>query len=199
MASKSPVLEKLIEQFCRLPGIGKKTGQRLAYFAVTAQDNFATDFANALLDAKQKLHYCSKCQNLTDLECCNICSDQSRDKTKICVVESPQDVEAFERIKEYNGLYHVLHGAISPLEGIGPEQLKIKELMMRLSNSEIEEVIIATNPTVDGEATAGYLSRYIKVLGIKVTRLAYGIPVGGDLEYADEVTLSRSLDGRREV
>lgn len=197
--SASPILEKLIEQFCRLPGIGKKTGQRLAYFAVTAQDNFAEDFANALMEAKEKLHYCKDCQNLTDAEVCPICLSNTRDKTKICVVQSPQDVAAFERTKEYNGLYHVLHGAISPLDGIGPEQLKIKELMQRLSNSEIEEVIIATNPTVDGEATAGYLSRYIKVLGIKVTRLAYGIPVGGDLEYADEVTLSRSLGGRTEV
>jgi len=166
---------------------------------ITSHGNFAGEFADALTDAKAKIHYCSCCQNLTDKEICPICSNQARDRSAICVVESAQDVMAFERTREYKGQYHVLHGVISPLDNIGPEQLKIKELMARLSNGEVKEVIIATNPTVEGEATASFLSRYIKVLGIRTTRLAYGIPVGGDLEYADEVTLSRALDGRTEI
>jgi recombination protein RecR len=199
MAYKVAPLEKLVDQFERLPGIGKKTAGRLAYHILSKSEAEAKAFAQAILEAKEKIHYCSCCQNLTDLEICPICSDSSRDKSVICVVEDPKDVLAFERTREYNGLYHVLHGAISPLDGIGPDNLRIKELMARLSNSEIKEIIMATNPTVEGEATASYLSRLIRPMGLKITRLAYGIPVGGDLEYADEITLSRALEGRNEI
>lgn len=199
MAYNIPSLDKLVEQFERLPGIGKKTARRLAFFVVTRQDNMATKFSEALLEAKDKIKYCSVCQNLTDGEICSICSSSERDRSVICVVEDAQDVMAFERTREYRGLYHVLHGAISPLDGIGPEQLKIRELMQRLSSGEVTEIIVATNPTVEGEATASYISRLIKSMGIKVSRLAYGIPVGGDLVYADEVTLSRALEGRNEI
>lgn len=192
-------LERLIDQFERLPGIGKKTAGRLAYHILSKSDAEAKAFADAILEAKEKIHYCSVCQNLTDLEICPLCADSSRDKSVICVVEDPKDVMAFERTREYNGLYHVLHGAISPLDGIGPDNLRIKELMARLSSDQVKEIIMATNPTVEGEATASYLSRLIRPMGIKVTRLAYGIPVGGDLEYADEITLSRALEGRNEI
>lgn len=192
-------LEKLIEQFQRLPGIGKKTARRLAYYVITRQDNMAQKFADALLDAKSKIGYCTVCQNLTDGEICSVCSSSDRDRSVICVVEDPQDILAFERTREYKGLYHVLHGAISPLDGIGPEQIKLRELMSRLSSGEVREIIVATNPTVEGEATASYISRLVKAMGIKVSRLAYGIPVGSDLEYADEVTLSRALEGRNEL
>ena len=199
MAYHVTPLEKLIDQFERLPGIGKKTAARLAYFVLSKSEEEAKAFATAIIEAKEKIHFCSVCQNLTDLEVCPICSDRGRDRSVICVVEDPKDVIAFERTREYTGLYHVLHGAISPLDGIGPDKLHIKELMTRLSNDEIKEVIMATNPTVEGEATASYLSRLIRPMGIKVTRLAYGIPVGGDLEYADEITLSRALEGRNEI
>lgn len=192
-------LDVLVEQFEKLPGIGKKTARRLAYHVVTRPDGSAQKFAEALLDAKARIKYCSVCQNLTDGEICSICSSTERDRSVVCVVEDAQDVMAFERTREYRGLYHVLHGTISPLDGIGPDQLKIRELMTRLSNDEIKEIIIATNPTVEGEATASYISRLVKSLGVKVTRLAYGIPVGSDLEYADEVTLSRALEGRNEL
>lgn len=198
MSSVAP-LEKLCEQFERLPGIGKKTARRLAYFVITRQDNMAEKFASALIEAGSKIKYCSICQNLTDGEVCSVCADSGRDRSVICVVEDAQDVLAFERTREYKGLYHVLHGAVSPLDGVGPEQIKIKELMARLGDSTVTEIIIATNPTVEGEATASYISRLVKTLGIKVTRLAYGIPVGGNLEYADEVTLSRALEGRNEL
>lgn len=199
MAYSVASLDKLVEQFERLPGIGKKTARRLAYFCVTRQDNMAGRFAEALLEAKANIKYCKKCQNLTDSEFCGICQDPTRDNSVICVVEDAQDVMAFERTREYKGLYHVLHGAVSPLDGIGPEQLKIRELMTRLSDGTVKEIIVATNPTVEGEATASYISRLVKTMGIKVTRLAYGIPVGGDLEYADEVTLQRALQGRNEL
>ena len=192
-------LDKLCEQFERLPGIGKKTARRLAYYVVTRPDDMAGKFSNALLEAKSKIKYCSVCQNLTDGEVCSLCSAADRDRTEICVVEDVQDVMAFERTREFKGLYHVLHGAISPLDGIGPDQLKMRELMTRLSDGTVQEIIVATNPTVEGEATASYISRLVKSMGIKVTRLAYGIPVGGDLEYADEVTLSRALEGRKEL
>ena len=192
-------LDKLCEQFERLPGIGKKTARRLAYYVVTRPDDMAGKFSNALLEAKSKIKYCSVCQNLTDGEVCSLCSAADRDRTEICVVEDAQDVMAFERTREFKGLYHVLHGAISPLDGIGPDQLKMRELMTRLSDGTVQEIIVATNPTVEGEATASYISRLVKSMGIKVTRLAYGIPVGGDLEYADEVTLSRALEGRKEL
>lgn len=192
-------LSRLIEQFERLPGIGHKTAQRLAFHVLGMPQGQAEAFAAAILDARQKIHTCACCQNLTDAELCPVCANESRDKSTVCVVEDPQDVMAFERTREYNGLYHVLHGAISPLDGVGPEQLRIKELMARLGDGVIQEVIMATNPTVEGEATASYISRLLKPMGVKVTRLAYGIPVGGDLEYADEVTLSRALEGRSEI
>lgn len=196
MASQVVPLQRLIEQFEKLPGIGKKTAGRLAYHVLSMPETYASAFAEALVEAKQKIKYCNVCCNLTDEDTCAICADDNRDRTTICVVEEPQDVAAFERAREYRGLYHILHGTISPLDGVGPEQLRIKELMARLSDPALEEVIIATNPTVEGEATASYLSRMIKPMGIQVSRLAYGIPVGGDLEYADEVTLMRALEGR---
>ena len=192
-------LTELINQFERLPGIGKKTAQRLAYSILEQPPERAEKFAEALVNARRKIHFCKVCQAFTDLEVCEICDNPARDKTVICVVAEPKDVMAFERTREYNGLYHVLHGLISPLDGIGPDQLRIKELMARLSSNEITEIIMATNPTVDGEATASYISRLVKPMGIKVTRLAYGIPVGSDLEYADEFTLARALSGRNEI
>ena len=192
-------LNELVNQFSRLPGIGKKTAQRLAFSILEQPPERAKKFAEALIEAREKIHFCKKCQAFTDLEVCAVCSDERRDRSVICVVEEPSDVMAFERTREYRGLYHVLHGVISPLDGIGPEQLRIKELMVRLSDSRIKEVIMATNPTVEGEATASYLSRIIKPMGIKISRLAYGIPVGGDLEYADEVTLTKALEGRNEI
>lgn len=200
MAKNSIVpLTELIAQFERLPGIGRKTAQRLAYSILDQPPERAEKFAEALVNARRKIHFCKVCQALTDMDTCAICADTERDHSVICVVAEPKDVMAFERTREYNGTYHVLHGVISPLDGIGPEQLRIKELMARLSDSGVTEIIMATNPTVEGEATASYLSRLIKPLGIKVTRLAYGIPVGGDLEYADEYTLARALEGRNEI
>lgn len=199
MAYRVAPLTKLIEQFERLPGIGKKTAQRLALYVLDLPQNEAESFANAILDAKKKIHKCAVCCNLTDEELCSVCANPSRDKSVICVVAEPKDVIALERTHEFNAAYHVLHGCISPMDGIGPEQLCIKELLARINSGGVNEVIMATNPTVEGEATAMYLSRLIKPLGIKVTRLAYGIPVGGDLEYADEVTLKRALDGRSEL
>lgn len=200
MAKNSIVpLTELIAQFERLPGIGRKTAQRLAYSILEQPPERAEKFAEALVNARRKIHFCKVCQALTDMDTCTICADTERDHSVICVVAEPKDVMAFERTREYNGTYHVLHGVISPLDGIGPEQLRIKELMARLSDSGVTEIIMATNPTVEGEATASYLSRMIKPLGIKVTRLAYGIPVGGDLEYADEYTLARALEGRNEI
>lgn len=192
-------LTELVNQFARLPGIGKKTAQRLAFSILEQPPERAKQFAEALIEAREKIHFCKCCQALTDLEVCQICDNPERDRSVICVVEEPRDVMAFERTREYSGVYHVLHGVISPLDGIGPEQLKIKELMARLASGEVSEIIMATNPTVEGEATASYISRMVKPMGIKVTRLAYGIPVGGDLEYADEYTLARALEGRNEI
>ena len=199
MAYSISSLTELVKQFEKLPGIGKKTAQRLAFHILAQPKERAESFAKALVEAKEKIHFCSCCQSLTDTDLCSVCSDTDRDPSVICVVENPKDVLAFEKTREYKGLYHVLHGAFSPLDGIGPEQLKIKELMSRLSNTDVKEVIMATNLTVEGEATASYLSRLIKPLGLKVNRLAYGIPVGGDLEYADEKTLTRALEGRNEI
>lgn len=192
-------LTELINQFSRLPGIGKKTAQRLAYSILEQPPECAKQFADALVNAREKIHFCKVCQSLTDLDVCQICSDQRRDKSIICVVEDPRDVMAFERTREFNGVYHVLHGVISPLDNIGPDKLRIKELMQRLNDGTVTEIIMATNPTVEGEATASYISRLVKPMNIKVTRLAYGIPVGGDLEYADEYTLARALEGRNEI
>lgn len=192
-------LTKLIEQFERLPGIGKKSAQRLAFYVLNLSPERAEDFANTILDAHRKIKRCQICQNLTDEPICHVCKSTSRDQSIICVVEDPRDVLAFERTKEYNGLYHVLHGLISPMDNVGPEEIYIKELLARIKNDTVKEVVMATNPTVEGEATAMYIARLLKPMGVKVTRLAYGIPVGGNLEYADEVTLYRALEGRSEL
>lgn len=193
-------LSRLVEQFERMPGIGRKSAQRLAFYVLGLSDAEAKGFAQAILDAHEKIHRCKVCCNLTDAELCSVCGNPARDRTKICVVEDPRDVLAIERTHEYDGTYHVLHGAISPMNGVGPEQLAVKELLARLGGEEeVDEVIMATNPTVEGEATAMYISRLLKPMGVKVTRLAYGVPVGADLEYADEVTLSRALEGRQVI
>ena len=199
MANNIVPLAELIAQFERLPGIGRKTAQRLAYSILEQPPERAEKFAEALVNARSKIHFCKVCQGLTDKEVCDICDDSRRDRSVLCVVAEPKDVMAFERTREYAGDYHVLHGVFSPLDGIGPAQLRIKELMSRLGSGEVKEIIMATNPTVEGEATASYISRLVKPMGIKVTRLAYGIPVGGDLEYADEFTLARALEGRNEI
>lgn len=199
MANNIVPLTELIAQFERLPGIGRKTAQRLAYSILEQPPERAEKFAEALINAKRKIHFCKVCGGLTDKEVCDICDDSRRDRSVICVVAEPKDIMAFERTREFGGVYHVLHGVISPLDGIGPDQLRIKELMARLGSGEVKEIIMATNPTVEGEATASYISRLVKPMGVKVTRLAYGIPVGGDLEYADEFTLARALEGRNEI
>lgn len=198
MAYNVAPLSRLIEQFERLPGIGHKTAQRLALFVLNLPKNEAQAFASAINDAHEQIHHCSVCCNLTDAEVCSVCSNDARDHSLVCVVEDPRDVIAIERTREYTGVYHVLHGVISPMDGIGPEQIRIKELLARMTD-EVSEVIMATNPTVEGEATAMYISRLLKPMGIRCSRLAYGIPVGGDLEYADDVTLTRAIDGRREM
>jgi recombination protein RecR len=192
-------LSRLIEQFERLPGIGNKSAQRLAYYILGLSDEEVRCFSDAVLEAHKKIHYCKICCNLTDEELCPICRDPGRDRSVICVVEDPRDVIALERTHELEAVYHVLHGVISPLNGVGPDQLCIKELLARVQDQSVKEVIMATNPTVEGEATAMYISRLLKPLGVKVTRLAYGIPVGGELEYADEFTLTRALEGRSEM
>ena len=192
-------LERLSEQFARLPGIGSKTAQRLAFQVLSMPQEQAQEFADAILDAKRSIHTCPVCQNLTDRELCPICDDDTRDHSVVCVVADPKDVIAMERSREYRGVYHVLHGAISPMLGIGPGDIKLKELMMRLQTEEVKEVIIATNSSLEGETTAMYISKLIKPTGIKVTRIASGVPVGGDLEYIDEVTLLRALEGRVEL
>ncbi len=195
----APPLASLIEEFSKLPGIGRKTAQRLAFYVLNMNVNDVNELANAIVNAKKNIKYCSICSNLTDTDPCFICGNTKRDQTTICVVEDPRDVIAIEKTKEFLGLYHVLHGSISPMEGIGPEDIKIKELLQRIRELDVAEVILATNPTIEGEATAMYISKLLKPLGIKTTRIAHGIPVGGDLEYADEVTLSKALEGRREI
>ena len=199
MAYYVPSLENLIDKFESLPSIGRKSAQRLAFYVLNMPEENAKNFIDAITQARSKIKYCSVCQNLTDTEVCSVCSQHMRNQKQICVVETPQDVMAFERTKEYSGSYHVLHGLISPIDGITPDQLKIKELLKRVAENDIEEVIMATNPTVEGEATAVYISRLLKPFEVKVTRLAYGIPVGGSLEYADEVTLLRAFEGRSEL
>lgn len=189
---------KLIEELSKLPGVGTKTAQRLAFYIINMDKRSVESLAEAIIEAKSSIKYCSVCGNLTDVDPCVICSNTSRDKSTICVVQEPKDVIAMEKTKEYRGLYHVLHGAISPMMGVGPDDIKIKELISRM-NDEVKEVIIATNPNVEGEATAMYIARLIKPLGVKVSRIAHGIPVGGDIEYADEVTLLKALEGRREL
>ena len=199
MSYYSPSIEKLIESFERLPSIGHKTAVRLAFHMLDLSKEETEEFINSIINAKEKLKYCSNCYNISDTDPCPICSSPKRDNSVICVVEDVIDVMAMERTHEFKGVYHVLHGTISPMNGIGPEDIKIKELLNRIANNDIKEIIIATNPRVEGEATAIYLSKIIKPLGIKVTRIAHGIPVGGDLEYTDEVTLSKALEGRREL
>lgn len=195
----APPIARLIEEFEKLPGIGHKTAQRLAFHVLNLSQEKTESLANAIRDAKLKIHYCSICSNLTEADPCSICSSVNRDQGIICVVEDPRDVVAMERTREFKGLYHVLQGVISPMDGIGPEDIKIKELLHRIREGDIREVILATNPNVEGEATAMYISKLLKPVGIKTTRIAYGIPVGGDLEYADEMTLAKALEGRREL
>ncbi|CAB1262804.1 recombination mediator RecR [Clostridium sp. MT-14] len=191
-------IEKLIEEFAKLPGIGYKTAQRLTIHVLNLPEDEVREFAQALIKARGTIRYCSVCGNFTESDPCPICSNPNRDKSTICVVEEPKDIMVMERIKEYNGVYHVLHGNISPMAGRGPEDIKLKELIRRI-NGDVREVIVATNPNVEGEATAMYISKILKQLGVKVTRIAHGIPVGGNLEYADEVTLSKALEGRVEI
>ena len=197
--SFGPSMEKLIDKLAALPGIGRKSAQRLAFHIINMDGDKVADFAAALLEAKQKIKYCGVCQNLTDDEICSLCRNDSRDKSIICVVEDPQDVVAFEKTREFKASYHVLHGAISPMDGIGPEQLRIRELLERVRSGTVQEVIMATNPSPEGEVTAMYISKLLKPLQIKVTRLAYGIPMGSEVEYADEITLLRALEGRNEL
>lgn len=199
MSYYSPSIEKLIECFEKLPSIGHKTAQRLAFYMLDLPLGEVEEFTNSILNAKKNLHFCSKCFNISDTDPCNICSNVKRDQSIICVVEDVRDVIAMERTHEFNGVYHVLHGSISPMNGIGPDDIKIKELLNRIMNGEVKEVILATNPRVEGEATSMYISKIVKPLGVKTTRIARGIPIGGDLEYTDEITLTKALQGRSEI
>lgn len=199
MANNAEPLERLIDQFSRFPGIGRKGATRMAYQVMGMSDAEVLELSSAIRDAKARLHRCKCCQNFTESDLCSICSSPKRDRSVICVVESPRDVMAIERTREYNGMYHVLHGLISPMDGIGADQLCVKELLARLGTGEVKEVIMATSPTVEGEATAMYLAKLVKPLGVKATRLAYGLPVGSSLEYADETTLYRAISGRGEL
>ena len=199
MSDFAAPLQRLIDEFRRLPGVGQKSAQRLAFYVLRSSRDQAAALAAALIDVKDNLGICAECNNISDAELCPYCRDPGRDRTRICVVEEPHNILAVETTRSFNGLYHVLHGAISPLRGIGPEQLKIKGLLSRIEQGDVQEIIMATNPTVEGEATAVYLSRLLKPLGMKVMRIAMGIPVGSDLEFADEVTMLKSLENRREM
>lgn len=199
MSLYSPSIEKLIEGFEKLPSIGHKTATRLAFYMLNCSEEETNEFVSSIINAKKNLKYCSKCFNISDTDPCIICANPKRDESIICVVEDVKDIIAMERTHEFKGVYHVLHGSISPMNGIGPDDIKIKELLARLQNGIVKEIILATNPRVEGEATAMYLSKLIKPLGIKVTRIARGIPIGGDLEYTDEITLTQALEGRREI
>lgn len=200
MAQSNPLpLVILTEQFAKLPGIGMKSAQRLAYYVMSMSKSQAKEFADAIVNVHKTVHLCRVCQNFTDLDACSICSNPKRDHSVICVVENPKDISAFEKTNEYKGVYHVLHGLISPIDGVMPDKLKIKELLARLEPEKVKEVIMATNPTVEGEATAMYISKLLKPLGVKVTRLAFGLPIGGNLEYVDEVTLYKALENRNEI
>ncbi|NLO83190.1 MAG: recombination protein RecR [Clostridiales bacterium] len=192
-------IARLINELSKLPGVGNKTAQRLAFYIINMPEDQVNQLASAIAEVKDKIRYCQICQNITDVSPCRICSNLQRDTSVICVVEDPRDVIAMERTRDFRGLYHVLHGVISPMNGVGPDDIKIKELINRIADDKVKEVILATNPNVEGEATAVYISRLLKPMGIKVTRIAHGLPVGGDLEYADEVTLSKALQGRREM
>ena len=198
MENYSEPIDRLINEFSKLPGIGRKTAQRLAFHVINMDIKDVTGLSKALVDVKNEIKYCSVCCNISDTEVCPICANSHRDPSTICVVEDPRDVAAMERTKDYSGRYHVLNGVISPMDGIGPDMLNIKELISRLGDGSVKEIIMATNPTIEGEATAMYISRLVKPMGIKVTRIAHGLPVGGDLEYADDVTISKALEGRRE-
>ena len=199
MSMYSPSIEKLIQSFEKLPSIGNKTAARLAFYILNASEEETNEFVSSIVNAKKNLKYCSKCYNISDTDPCQICGNPKRDQSEICVVEDVRDIIAMEKTHEFRGVYHVLHGSISPMNGVGPDDIKIKELLARLMDGQVKEVILATNPRVEGEATAMYLSKLIKPLGIKVTRIAHGIPVGGDLEYTDEITLTKALEGRREL
>ena len=199
MSYFSPSIEKLIESFEKLPSIGNKTAVRLAFHMLNASKEETDNFIKSIQDAKNNLKLCSKCFNISDTDPCDICSNVQRDQSKICVVEDVKDVVAIEKIHEYKGLYHVLHGSISPMDGIGPDDIKIKELLSRIMDGQVKEIILATNPRVEGEATSMYISKIVKPLGVKTTRIARGIPVGGDLEYTDEITLTKALEGRSEI
>ena len=199
MSLYSPSIEKLIESFEKLPSIGHKTAARLAFYILNSSEEEMNEFVSSIINAKKNLRYCSKCYNISDTDPCQICGNVKRDQSIICVVEDVRDIVAMERTHEFKGVYHVLHGSISPMNGVGPEDIKIKELLARLMDGQVKEVILATNPRVEGEATAMYISKLIKPLGIKTTRIAHGIPVGGDLEYTDEITLMKALEGRREL
>lgn len=192
-------IAKLIDSFTKLPGIGPKTATRLAFFVINMKDDDVLNFASSLVNAKRELSHCTICGHITDQDPCSICQDTSRDQSIICVVQDPKDVIAMEKMKEFRGKYHVLHGAISPMDGIGPEDINVPDLINRLKNEDVDELILATNPNIEGEATAMYISRLVRPSGIRTTRIAHGLPVGGDLEYADEVTLSKALEGRREL
>lgn len=192
-------ISKLIDSFMKLPGIGPKTASRLAFHVLDMKEDDVVGFAKALIDVKRELTYCSVCGHITDTDPCYICEDKTRDQSTICVVEETKDVIAMEKMREYKGLYHVLHGAISPMEGVGPEDINVPSLLTRLRDEHVQELILATNPNIEGESTAMYIARLVKPIGIKVTRLAHGLPVGGDLEYADEVTLSKAITGRTEI
>lgn len=192
-------ISKLIDSFMKLPGIGPKTAVRLAFFVIDMEDDDVVEFSKALVGAKRELNYCEICGHITDQKACSICQDQHRDESIVCVVEDSKDVIAMEKMREFNGKYHVLHGSISPMDGLGPEDINIASLIQRLKDNDVKEIILATNPNIEGEATAMYISRLVKPSGIKATRIAHGLPVGGDLEYADEVTLAKSLEGRREL
>ena len=199
MSYYSPSIEKLIQSFEKLPSIGNKTAARLAFYILNASEEETNEFVSSIINAKKNLKYCTMCYNLSDTDPCSICGNPKRDQSQICVVEDVRDIIAMERTHEFKGVYHVLHGSISPMNGIGPDDIKIKELLARLMDGQVKEVILATNPRVEGEATAMYLSKLIKPLGVSVTRIAHGIPVGGDLEYTDEITLTKALEGRREL
>lgn len=190
---------KLIDVFRKMPGVGSKSAVRMAYHILAISNEEAKEITDAILDAKHKIHYCSVCQNITETDPCEICSNPKRDSKTLCIMEKPKDVVALEKTREYFGMYHVLHGSISPMDGIGPDDLKIKELIQRIANGNFTEVIMANSPSIEGEATAMYISKLIKPFGVKVSRIAYGIPVGGDLEYADQVTLAKAIEGRREI
>ena len=192
-------IAKLVNQLSKLPGVGRKTAQRLAYHIIALPEEQVRELAVAIFNGKKQIHFCPVCGNYTDADLCAICADSNRRRDIVCVVRDPRDVNAMERMREYNGLYHVLHGVISPMDGIGPDDIRIRELLSRLSDGEIQEVVLATNPDVEGEATAAYISRLIKPMGVKVTRIAHGVPIGGELEYTDEVTLLRAFQGRVEL